>query len=435
MRWRLWPSSTEKKLELEERGISLLERTFKSIPVVIIGIALTFILSRSGFFRQIETYSLDTQVRLQGAPDDSPVAVVQIDDADFASLFQEKSPLDPAALHRVIDAIAAGKPRVIGVVIDTSAPEYKDFRPGEGWPPTVWAQNGAYSYKEGKYHLFNVLGGQPAPALTGLVVLKLDPDKAIRRYPRLCETERGPLPSFPWAVAKQFAPAEAAGRDPTQQELFIKFAGDNEGSHRLHFTASRILELADGPGWQTDSPIKDKIVLLGGAYDVADEHDTPLGWMLGVEVLAYVIETELDGGGMPPPSPILITVVGGLIGLLLLLLFQHFTPVKGFLISGLAIPVAGVICSLLVFKITSFWAYFVPIPLAVLGQEFYAQVKSYRMRLIEELYKGVVRKKEEAGDAAAQPQESPAPAPAPAEEKNELIAKEVGANPNRPSAA
>lgn len=423
MRWRFWRSTREEKLDLEKRGISLLERTIKSIPVVIIGIVLTFVLSRSGFFRQIETYSLDTQVRLQGAPEESPVAIVRIDGADFTHLFQEKSPLDPAALHKVIGAIAAGRPKVIGVVIDTSAPEFREFRPAPDWPAVVWAQNATFSYRHGKYQLFKVLGGQPAAS--GLVVLQLDADGAVRRYPRLCETEQGVLASFPWAVAKEFDPAAAARQNPTQEELFIRFAGDSEGSHRLHFTASRILELADGPGWQTDSPVRDKIVLLGGAYDVGDEHDTPLGWMLGVEVLAYVVETEIGGGGLPPPSPILITAIGGLIGLLLLMLFQHFTPIKGFLISVLAIPVTGLLCSLLILKTMSFWAYFVPIPLAVLGQEFYAQVKAYRMKLIEELYKGVMRKAEENPEAAA------AGGPPAAAEKDALSTEEVGANPSR----
>ena len=427
MRWRFWHPSQEKKVKLEKKGISLLERTFKSIPVVLIGIVLTFVLSRSGFFRQIETYSLDTQVRLQGAPEESPVAVVLIDQGDFVNLFQEKSPLDPAALHKIISAVAAGKPKAIGVVIDTSAPEFKELRPDADWPAVVWAQNGAFSYRDRKYHLLKVLGGQPAPAPAGLVVFKLDPDGAIRRYPRLCETDQGALPSFPWAVAKEFAPAEASRLKPTQEELFITFAGDKDGSHRLHFTASRVLELADGPGWQTDSPVKDKVVLLGGAYDIADEHDTPLGWMPGVEVLAYALETELGGGGLPPPSPILVTAIGGLVGLLLLLLFQHFTPVKGFLISGLAIPVSGVICSLLVFKTMSFWAYFVPIPLAVLGQEFYAQVKAYRMKLIEQLYKGVMRKSKETDDDEADEE------PGAAEEGADTPHEEVGAKPERSS--
>ena len=424
MAWKLWPSSKKNKQDLEKRGISLLERVIKSTPAVLIGIVLTFFLSRSGIFRQLETYALDTQVRLQGADHDSDVVVVRIDDQDYDNLFHSKSPLDQATLLKIINAIAAGKPRVIGVDIDTTSIQFREMHPPTNGPVIVWARNGSFSHRDGKYHLSALLGGQEPDPTFGVIVMRLDADGAIRRYPQLCATSQGAVPSFPWAVMKAFEPETANRRQPTQDDLFIKFAGDREGSHRQHFTASRILELADGPGWRADSPIKDKVVLLGGAYAADDEHDTPLGWMLGVEVLAYAVETELKGGGLRPASPILVTVLGGFSGLVLLLLFQHFTPPKALLLSLMAIPVLGMISSLFTFKTMAFWAYFVPIPLAVLAQEFYHQAKDYRKKLIQQLYEGVVGKPVE---AAAAPKDKPEDAPAideptalPAETKDKI---------------
>lgn len=406
MRWKFWPSSNEKKVDLEKRGISLLERTIKSIPAVLIGIVLTFFLSRSGLFRQLETYALDTQARLHETAEDTDVVVVRIDDEDYAKLFHQKSPLDHNNLLKIIKSVAAGKPRVIGIDIETTAPQFQELKPEPNWPVVVWARNGVFSQRDGKYHLFQLLGGQEANAVSGIVVMQLDPDGAIRRYPRVCETDHGPVDSFVWAVAKQYDPANMSRHKPTEEGLFINFAGDSEGRHRLHFTASRILELADGPGWQSDSPIKDKIVLIGGGYSAADEHDTPLGWMLGVEVLANAVETELHGGGLPPPSPILVTALSGLIGLFLLMLFQHFTPLKGFLLSFLLIPLTGMLASLAVFRTLAFWAYFAPIPLAVLVQEIYAQAKDYRKKLIKDLYEDVLGKSAEKKEDEAKPQEA-----------------------------
>ena len=389
MRWKLWSSSRGTKENLEIEGISLFERILKAAPAVIVAVLLTFVLSRSGFFRQLETYALDTQVRLQSSQQESEVAIVRIDDDDYANLFHEKSPLDRATLSKVIDAIALGKPKVIGIDIDTSGPEFRDFHSLPGWPPIVWARNGSFSNREQKFHVLKVLGGQePAPP-SGLVVLKLDADTAVRRYARMCETEHGPVPSFPWAVAAEFS-GKRENQNAGEEELFITFAGDREGSHRLHFTAARVLELADGAGWQSDGPLKDKIVLLGGAYTASDEHETPLGWMLGVEILAYAVETELHGGGMRPASAITITVLGGLVGLVLLLLFQHFTPSKALLLSFPTILLLGMVCSLVTFRTIAFWAYFVPIPLAVLVQEGYVQAKDYRKRLVKQLYEGVL---------------------------------------------
>jgi CHASE2 domain-containing sensor protein len=328
-------------------------------------------------------------VRLQSSQLESDVVIVRIDDDDYATLFHEKSPLDHTALTKLIDAIALGKPKVIGVDIDTSTPEFRDFHPLPGWPPIVWARNGSFSNREGKFHATKILGGQEPPATSGLVVLRLDADTAIRRYTRMCETEHGPVPSFAWAVAKQFSGKDGA-QSVGEEELFIKFAGDREGSHRQHFTAAQVMSLSDGLGWQTDSPVKDKIVLLGGAYSASDEHETPLGWMLGVEVLAYAIETELHGGGMRPASSITITVLGGFVGLVLLLLYQHFTPTKALLLSFPTILFLGIVCSLVTFRTIAFWAYFVPIPLAVLVQEGYVQAKDYRKRLVKQLYEGVL---------------------------------------------
>ena len=404
MGWKIGSSS--KAQNLEKRGISLLERVIKSAPAVLIGILLTFFLSRSGIFRQLETYALDTQVRLQGAEKDSEVAVVLIDDDDYASLFDGKSPLNHSSLEKVINAIAAGKPRVIGIDVDTSSPQFRDLKLPATGPVIVWAQNGSFSHRDEKYHLSALLGGQQSNEKYGVVVMRLDSDGAIRRYPRVCETNKGPQPSFPWVVASEFDPHGSGQHSAITDRLFIKFAGDNRGSHRQHFTASRILSLADGPGWQTDSPIKDKIVLLGGAYGSEDEHDTPLGWMLGVEVLAYAIETELLGGGTEPASPILVTVLGGLVGLMLLLFFQHFRPAKAILISLLTVPVLGVLSSLVAFRSMAFWAYFVPIPFAVLTQEVYHHAKDYRMKLIKQLYAGVVGKTEEDVDAKPKDKEA-----------------------------
>src|SRR5713226_7277101 len=178
MRWKVWSSSKETKKNFETRGISLLERTFKATPAILIGIVLTFFLARFGLFRQLETYALDVQVQLQGAEGDSDVAIVRIDDEDYEKLFHEKSPLDQATLLKIINAIAAGQPKVIGVDIDTAAPQFRDLHPPTGGPTIVWARNGSFSHREERYRLSELLGGQEAHVPFGLVVLRLDPDSA-----------------------------------------------------------------------------------------------------------------------------------------------------------------------------------------------------------------------------------------------------------------
>lgn len=392
MNWKsiIWPSSKESKARMKQQKLSLIARILKAAPVILGAILLTFFLSRTGVFRQLESEALDTQMRLQSTQEDSEVVIIEIDDQDYANLFQSKSPLDHKNLTRLIDALALGKPRVIGVDIDTAAAEFRDVQPGTNWPAVVWARNGTFSNRDEKYHVTNVLGGRNPPPPSGLAVMRLSNDNAVRRYTRICDTNIGLIPSFTWAVVKEFSPDITNHLEANSQELFIRFTGTREASHWQRLSASRVLELSDGAGWQNDGPIKDKIVLLGGAYSAADEHDTPVGWLLGVEVLAYTIETELNGGGLRPAGRLLVTSLGGFVALAILLLYQHFPPSRALLLSVICIPVLAMAASLVAFRSLAFWAYFVPVPLAVLIQELYGQAKDYRKKLLKQLYEGVV---------------------------------------------
>jgi len=372
--------------------VTLLARILKAAPAILIAVLLTAFLSRSGFLRQLETAALDTQMRLRGAPEESDIAIVTIDDADYAKLFHKKSPLDRKALIELLNAIALGKPKVIGIDLDTSAKEFGELQVNPQWPMTIWARNGAYSSIEGRFRLDDVLGNENSAVNSGLVTLKADPDRSVRLYTRVVETQQGDFPTLPFSLAKAFLPDRSYPNKALHDELLIGFAGDNRGSHRQHFTASRVLELADGQGWQTDSPIRDKIVLVGGTYSASDEHETPLGWMYSVEVLAYVTETELRGGGTRPAGFVLVVLLGGLVGLIILLLFQHFSSTKALLLSTLAIPIVAVGASLIAFRSIAFWGYFVTVPLAVLVQELYGYAKDYRKHLVTRLYESAVKK-------------------------------------------
>jgi CHASE2 domain-containing sensor protein len=389
-------AGTNKITRSQGRKIPLRKRLLRTTPVLLGALVLTFMINRTGLLRELETYALDAQTRLQAPPTESDVAIVYITDADYVKIFQEKSPLDPAKLQNVIHAIARGRPKVIGVDIETNGQEFRKIQPSPDWPPIVWARNAVFSHRAGRFYLFNVLGGKNPAPISGLVVLKLDSDGAVRRYTRLVETQQGDFPSFAWAVVNEFSPDRIKKQKPSKEELFIKFAGDLEGSHRIYFTASGVLDISDGPGWQNNSPFKDKIVLLGGAYAASDEHDTPVGWLHGVETLAYIIETELQGGGMRPPGRIVIILLVVSATVVLCLLFQHFSPGKALLVSLVAVPLLAMACSLVAFWSLAFWAYFAPALIAVFSQQFFDQVKEYRSKFMKGLYEEVAGATEDA---------------------------------------
>lgn len=375
------------------RKTSLPRRIARATPLILVLVLLGVVFSRLGVLHKLETLTLDTEARLNSPVADSEVAIVNIVDGDYEKMFDSKSPLNSAGLRDLIDAIATGQPRVIGVDIDTSDKQFRDgFQIPPSWPPIVWERivKELPESADEKPEPISVMGGRDA-ALdrdSGLALLVQDADdKVTRRYRRFIDTTEGPLPSFSWAVVHKFAPEKALLLDDWAEPLLIRYSSDREGSERLEFTAGKVIELA--PQWKAapqSSPLRSKIVLLGGSYLGQDRHDTPLGKMVGVRVLANVIETELGGGGYGPPGRSTIALLEIFDGVLLILLFHFFSSVRAVLISLVIVPLLALVCSLLSFGSVSRWAYFAPVLVGVLLFELY---EHFRRHTVPQVYEEI----------------------------------------------
>src|SRR5207237_10619204 len=110
----------------------------------------------------------------------------------------------------------------------------------------------------------------------------------------------------------------------SHEKFFIRYTGPAEKSQRANLHASAFLELSKAEGWPDKNPLKGKIVLLGGTYGDDDLHYTPVGRMYGVQVIAQVLETELQGGGDKARSPITIILLELFECVLVILLFHAF---------------------------------------------------------------------------------------------------------------
>jgi hypothetical protein len=165
---------------------------------------------------------------------------------------------------------------------------------------------------------------------------------------------------------------------------------------RTKIPVSQIMDFADDEDWQNNELIKDKIVLIGGSYD-EDSSQTPLGRLWGVEIIANVIETELNGGGLKPPGFLVTSLFAAFDGLLLLLLFHAFSWQRAFLIGLVSIVILSFICSLIAFGTFSYWILYTPIMLGVLLTELYDRLKGYLKGKykggVENLYEKAVNKK------------------------------------------
>lgn len=359
---------------------------------ILMTLCLIFLFNRLGPLHKLQTFVLDVRARLSDPPARTAVTVVKIDDEDYQNIFGGRRPLDPEALRGVINAIALGGPRVIGVDIDTSAPQFKSFPSGKDWPPVIWEREVKEIPESVEYpvEMLDVLGGRD-PALnadSGLPMFVPDSeDMVIRRYRRQIDTTDGPFPTLAWALVQRFSPGRPAEPEDAEGDRFITYAGDRLGSHRVNMTASQALGLAKGGSLSDNNPFRGKIVLLGGSYLDQDQHRTPLGVMRGVDVIAQVIETELKGGGDKAPNKGAIFLLEVFEGALVVLLFQFFHGYRfgaALALSLVVIFLIALVCSVLAFGSPLRFSYFLPLLLCVLVYEFCAE---YRINLVKQLGK------------------------------------------------
>ena len=382
-----------------------------ALPALVLTVLLTLLLVESDKLREFEALGQDIQMRLSPPPSRSDVALVVINDTDFKEIFDSTRPLNPAKLHDLIDAIAKGKPRVIGVDLNTSDPKFKDFQVESWWPPLVWGRM-VMEFEPSVIEnpvperpvALDVLGGG-RPELnnaqhSGLPSV-IDIDNVTRAYQRVVETSSGEvLPTIPWAVVKKFDNGIAAAREESTAPLMISYAGDPRGSHRTELSAAEVLDYAADPGWANNGYIKDDIVLIGADYPREDRHETPLGEMLGVRIMATVIETELSGGGIKRPGRLALLPLWILQALALILVFQFFPlrkePLRNVSLTIILVPVTVLLCSLIASRSLAYWSYFVPIAVGVVISQLLDQLNDFRKEKLSQAVSNVIGNEETA---------------------------------------
>jgi CHASE2 domain-containing sensor protein len=351
--------------------------------------AATFLLSNAGTLDRFETAELDTFNILHSPADPQHVVIVAIDDADYKSTFRAVSPLSASGVQRILDAIVAAHPRVIGVDLDTAGTA--ELKTPADAPPIVWGRDAVWDPARKQFSELPVLGGKdPARQMdvAAIAQLPVDSDGVIRRYRRTFPVEGDrPEPSFPWAVTEKACPnhdtAECKSVDWEAEEprrgLVLNFAG-----HRFNFTplsARFVLQGASLPVWKTNSPLRDRIVLLGGTYRAArDTYVTPVGTMAGVQLMAQAVEVEMTGGGIRPINEIAAVLFDLLSGAILVLIGYSFENHLGrtMLVSLLALVLLPLVSSYLAFATLARWFNFVPMAVGVILHEFYEHAKEYQ---------------------------------------------------------
>lgn len=378
-----------------------LRHLLKAAPILVVVTLLTAWLSEHGLLRGFESAALDVWLQLKAPRPVDDLVIVSIDDTDYRELWSRKSPLDRGVLQRLIDAVAAGGPRAVGVDLDTSDETYRDLVVPAG-VPFVWAregiplaepEEGGHGHEGMKFTPGPVLGREGAevsPEIrSALALMPQDRDGVIRRYrQRIPVGGEGVAPGEMDTLGQGVVRAVPGHveREADHHPLVLNFAGDRYAFPRI--AARDVLAAAGSEGWRTAGPLKNKIVLIGGYYRAArDEYITPVGPMAGVQLVAQAIESELHGGGIRSMSHGLMTILEILSGVLLVWINYRFRLGTALLLSLVAMPLLTLTGSLIAFSSLAFYFNFVPSLVGVWIHELYDHAKEYRA-MHEELHGG-----------------------------------------------
>ena len=278
--------------------------------------------------------------------EENRVEIVDINDDDRRTIFNGKNdPLDPQKLYKIVRAIAGKEPKLIGIDIDTSHEEFKDLEILQSEIPIVWAETPVID--KGKIlGTREPVGGKPLPAghYSAVPASPKDSDNVQRFYQRYIKVGSDEAVSFPAKIISFANPEVFSSAAPEMDFRYISFVGKRQEDFRPHISANDILG-------KTGSlpPLKNKIVLLGGSFSGQDRTQTPVGEMLGVDVLATIIETELAGGGRTPLN-IFIKVLFVILTSIGLLLIFHLYKIRSAILWSLLVSAAVAVLIGLIFQ-------------------------------------------------------------------------------------
>lgn len=275
-------------------------RTQRLAVMVGIGLLFAYLLSRLGIVETLELATYDLCFRLRGErPADAPVVIVAINDESFNVLNQNLRTWPRAEYARLVDAIAAGGPAVIGVDVawthagtDTGGDEVLARSLTQAGQVIL---AGLIEHQEGAGYEYDRYAAPvetlvEAAAGVGLANVALDADGVVRRV--ILHRLHNDVwhPAFGYAVARAYEEllAATAAKSP---DLLINFRGGPNT-----FPTVPMYQVLSGE--VAAEVFADQIVLIGfTTFLEQDLHVTPFdraGLTPGVEVQANVVATLLN---------------------------------------------------------------------------------------------------------------------------------------------
>lgn len=387
------------------------QRLARTLPVIILAVILGFALHKSGWLTIFENATLDFASRYrQITPRQiaDHIFIVEIDNNDYADPFGRKSPLDPDKLSEILRQIASGNPRIIVIDVGTENSVFKSLESPKGFQGSViWGQTWKPVDSAETARLVGALSPEAIPLLPlcrrvvllpaqvlggsnetglkkGLAYLPADNDGTVRRYCRQLQVLSGDRivmeDSLPWRVAKEFDQGLIKKESEEANDVFIAFA--QEPSKLPRMSAGELAQAYKGTGWK--DLVEDKIVILGGTFDEArDVYNTRGGRIHGVKLLAQIIATELEIGGIRAVSDGWLIFSQFALSLVFAAINIKFArtwvPIAGLI----AIPIVAVAGSSIALSNFTMWANFVPALFVVQLYALYEHIQEVHRKNVE----------------------------------------------------
>jgi CHASE2 domain-containing sensor protein len=358
--------------------------------VVAAAAILTLVFHDSWLMKRMQLANLDSWLLSREPKSSDSIALIQITEDDYHTLFGAESPLQPEIVQKIVTAIASSGAEVIGVDIDTS--EWNPHQ-AEAWlsasnlkVPIVWAREA--TGPENDKTLAKVLG-QWQVSECWAVPTGFEDEGVVREVSaaiRLSEGETEPTLAAVLASIEQSRDSHldpGCNVDPriwrmTQQEtdrIQINF-----GQHRFQSLSSNsLLKLSQIDSWRNGAnALKGRLVLVGGSFRAArDKYNTPIGHMDGIEILAHSIDTLLPGGSLPRISNLGSFWIEFAVGVFFLLPAYYLPRIWALAILVCTLPVMSFLASFVVFQMFGYFVSFVPVLAGVFIHEMIEHYEVY----------------------------------------------------------
>jgi CHASE2 domain-containing sensor protein len=359
-------------------------KIWQTVCLIVLTALLACLLARFESLFELESVvrNLAATVHHAREKDLARIVIVVITPGEYRDDFNSTSPLDPNRLIEDLIGIARAHPRAVAIDIDTSHPDYLRHGEGQSSPAArldtetsdwrqrfVWALP-SYQKADRTFAPTAVLGQRPPPGsalwkASGVTAFPIDSDGYVRTYLRQFITNQGRLNSLAYALARRTLPEPA----------FDALQADDR---------KRLLGL-----WGRQLPdempaLRDKIVIVGGTYDIKDQYPTAQGKLFGVQIIADALQTEAEGGGPTIFSASESMLSGAVIGTMLAVAYATLGP-----LAGLSITFCAAAGLLLVFKYEpEFYGIgsLFPIPVVFLLLYLYHLIIDYQDKIIHRVH-------------------------------------------------